>query len=48
MNTLNGFPFLLRKTPRINYLLVIHSNNPLKTHDIIRITILISFLFHIS
>ena len=43
--TLPGwFPFLLRKTPRINCLLVIHSSNPLKTYDIIRAITLIGHL----
>ena len=39
---LGRFPFLLYKTPRISYssMLVIHSNNPLKTYNIIRTTTL--------
>ena len=38
------FPFFLRQTPRINYLLVFQSNNSLKTYDITGTLTLINLL----
>ena len=38
------FPFLLRQIPRINYLLVLHSNTFFKAYDIIGILTLINLL----
>ena len=39
------FPLLLRKIPRINYLLVNQSSHSLKSYDIIRTITLINLLF---